>query len=72
LYWLARVPLEAGGEHLVRALADPDPNVRQLADWVLRRQTGQDAGFDPLAPPGQREAAAKRWKEIVAGTAQRR
>jgi HEAT repeat protein len=65
LYWLARLPLSATADRLSRALADPEANIRQLADWILRRQTGQDASFDPQAPPGQREAAAKRWAEML-------
>jgi hypothetical protein len=66
LYWLARAPAAVGSAPALKALDDPNPAVRQLADWVLRRRTGLDAGYDFQAPPGQREAATGRWRELLA------
>jgi HEAT repeat protein len=51
VYWLARLPASAAAEPLLKALADPEAPIRQLADWALRRVTGKDAGFDAQAPP---------------------
>jgi HEAT repeat protein len=66
LSWLERCPGPVGNAQLLEALRDADAGVRQLADWVLRRRTDKEAGFDAQAPDGQREESIKRWRTILA------
>lgn len=49
-------------EGLVDALEDPQPQVRGIALQALRIHTGQDKGFQPGGPAGDRAAAVARWR----------
>ena len=42
IFWLSHVPRSLSGPPLIEALRDPQPGIRQLADWLLRRKTGND------------------------------
>lgn len=48
---------------LIRRLEDEDPAARGAALEALRRTTGEDHGFDPAAPDGERAKALARWEE---------
>jgi HEAT repeat protein len=48
-------------EGLIGALADPKPQVRQIAILALQILTGQNKGFDPGAPPEARGPAIAAW-----------
>ncbi len=48
---------------LIEALRDPKPQVRDIALKVLQEQTGQTKGFDPNAPPAEREAQISAWEQ---------
>lgn len=65
ILWLERCPIRMAGPPLLDALRDTDPGLRQLADWILRRKTGTEAGFDTQAPAGLRDASIQRWKTIL-------
>jgi hypothetical protein len=65
IFWLDSVPRSLSAPPLVEALRDSQPGIRQLADWLLRRKTGKDAGFDYQAPDGQREERIRKWKELL-------
>jgi HEAT repeat protein len=49
-------------EGLIRALEDPKPDVRRIADLALTIQTHLNKGFAPDAPPEQRRPAVEAWK----------
>jgi len=49
-------------ERLIQALSDPKPQVREIAIKVLGIQTGQTKGFNPGAPPAQREQRIREWQ----------
>lgn len=51
---------------LIAALRDPKPQVRDIAIKVLVIHTGQSKGFDPNAPPGQREQGIRVWEDWLA------
>jgi len=48
---------------LIQALRDPKPQVRDIAIKVLAIHTGQNKGFQPNAPLGQREERIRAWEE---------
>ncbi len=48
---------------LIKALRDEDPAVQTAVDRALRKITGKDAGFFPLADPESREKALRRWEQ---------
>ncbi|MHC4661551.1 MAG: HEAT repeat domain-containing protein [Planctomycetota bacterium] len=47
---------------LINALGDKLSGVRESADAVLRRLTGLDMGFDPVAPDEERKKKIAAWK----------
>jgi hypothetical protein len=47
---------------LIERLDDPDPVVRLSAHEELRKQTGQDFGYVPWAPPAERAHAVDHWR----------
>ena len=49
-------------EGLIRALADPKPDVRAIAALSLSLQTGQDKGFRFADPPEVRARAVEEWR----------
>jgi hypothetical protein len=51
---------------LIQALRDPKLQVRSIALQALRIHTGQTKGFDPDAPPAQREQAIRTWESWLA------
>jgi len=50
-------------ERVIRALRDPEPQVRDIAIKVLQVHTGQRKGFNPNAPLGQREKQIRIWEQ---------
>lgn len=48
---------------LIKALWDEDPAVQTAVDRALRKITGKDAGFFPLADPEDRGKALRRWEQ---------
>jgi hypothetical protein len=52
---------------LIRLLGSDRLGVRGLAYWHLSRLVpdGRNLGYNPLDPPEKREAAIKRWKELI-------
>ncbi len=54
-----KVALFAG---LIQALGDSKPDVRRIAMLALQIQTGQTKGFNPDAPPAERDAKIREWK----------
>lgn len=48
---------------LIEALSSEDPSHRRDANLALTQATGRDFGFNPVAEPEVRGAAAARWKE---------
>ncbi|MCK6481435.1 MAG: HEAT repeat domain-containing protein [Planctomycetes bacterium] len=48
---------------LIEALRTGDPMNRRLGNQALKSLTGQDFGFDPVAEPEARAAAADRWEK---------
>jgi HEAT repeat protein len=48
--------------HVIRALRDSKPQVRQIAAQVLQIHLGQNKGYDPNAPAPERESAVQRWE----------
>jgi hypothetical protein len=53
-----KVKLFAG---LIQALSDEKSDVRSIAALALKIHTGLDKGYDPGAPPEQRQAAVAAW-----------
>jgi hypothetical protein len=49
-------------EGLIDALDDPKQQVRAIALQALRIHTGQDKGYGPALPEGQRAAAIATWR----------
>jgi HEAT repeat protein len=47
---------------LIQALRDPNPQVRDIAIKVLAIHTGQNKGYEPNAPLGQREQRIQVWE----------
>lgn len=47
---------------LFESLRSRDPLQRRSGDQALRSLTGMDFGYDPMAEPPEREAAADRWE----------
>jgi hypothetical protein len=54
-----KVALFAG---LIQSLGDSKPDVRRIAMLALQIQTGQTKGFNPDAPPAERDAKIREWK----------
>ena len=50
-------------ELVIRALRDPQAQVRDIAIKVLQIHTGQRKGFDAAAPLGQREKRIRIWEQ---------
>jgi HEAT repeat protein len=57
---------ERGIPLLLQGLTAEDPTHRRDAHSALQRFTRRDFGFDPLAEPEVRNAAAKRWVDWYA------
>jgi hypothetical protein len=51
---------------LITSLRDPKPQGRDIAIKVLVIHTGQNKGFDPNAPMGQREQSIRAWEDWLA------
>ena len=51
---------------LIAALRDPKPQVRDIAIKVLVIHTGQNKGFDPNAPAGNRDESIRAWEDWLA------
>ncbi|MBI3830337.1 MAG: HEAT repeat domain-containing protein [Planctomycetes bacterium] len=63
---VGRLALPSAAARLLKGLSDPDERVRLLANLgLIRISGGKDAKFDPRAEPAAREAAAKRWPELL-------
>ncbi|HTE06671.1 MAG TPA: HEAT repeat domain-containing protein [Planctomycetota bacterium] len=54
---------------LFDVLDDPSPPIRKTASETLKRLTGHDAGYDPLASKPERDKAVKKWRELVGTSA---
>ncbi|MBN1419039.1 MAG: DUF2007 domain-containing protein [Planctomycetes bacterium] len=50
---------------LVGLLRDPDAGVREAAIESLFATHGDDCGYEPDAPEEEREAAVRRWEELL-------
>jgi hypothetical protein len=51
---------------LIEALRDQEPQVRAIAFQALQIQTGQSKGYQPDAPPAEREASVRQWERWLA------
>ncbi len=48
---------------MIRALADPSPDVQTVAATLLAKGTNQSFGFDPARPAREREHAIAQWQK---------
>jgi HEAT repeats len=50
---------------LVQQLQSDDPAVRMFAIAALEKITGQRLGYNPYAPPDERDGAVEKWVQAV-------
>lgn len=62
---IGRLALKTSAARLLKGLSDPDERVRILANRGLIVLSGKDASFDARANAAAREAASKRWPELL-------
>jgi len=65
---IVAVAASAGGIQALLVLLESDRlAIRGLAHWHLQRLApeGRAFGYDPLAPKEQRQAALKKWQQLI-------